>query len=165
MSVCPIEKTALLQAIVEQLQDALHTAQTAAAEARNAATHSESKAENKYDTRGLEASYLAAGQSRRVREIEEALTACQNLSLKAFGPDDPIQLGALITLEAEDGTLRHLFLGPAAAGLKVCHADQEILVITPKSPMGEALLGRHREDTVTLQAGHQTQRYDIVGVG
>ena len=36
-----------------------------------AATNEESKAENKYDTRGLEASYMAQAQSLRVSELKK----------------------------------------------------------------------------------------------
>ncbi len=47
-----------------------------------AATHEESKPENEYDTRGLEASYLAGAQAKRTAEIEELLIILKHLDVK-----------------------------------------------------------------------------------
>ncbi|MEZ4872724.1 MAG: hypothetical protein R2827_10915 [Bdellovibrionales bacterium] len=51
-----IEKSRIIQNIVEELKREFHTLAENAMEAREAAISEESKAENKYDTRGLEAS-------------------------------------------------------------------------------------------------------------
>ena len=59
-----MNKRALIKKIVARLTDELEVYFRAAHASRAEATHEQSKAENKYDTRGLEASYLAHGQSR-----------------------------------------------------------------------------------------------------
>src|SRR5690606_40067799 len=69
----PMDKTRIQTLIVDRLQADLVIARDALKASHEAATHAESKAENKYDTRGLEAAYLADGQRRRVHEIETAL--------------------------------------------------------------------------------------------
>ncbi|MFH7456828.1 transcription elongation factor GreAB, partial [Pseudomonas syringae pv. tagetis] len=81
-------------------------------------------AENKYDTLGLEASYLAAGEARRVEEIRQSLSAYRNWTLKPFDESRGIQTCDLIVVEALTGQTRCLFLGPDAAGLKVSAGDQ-----------------------------------------
>ena len=60
---------ALTRILATELEGYARSARAAHAEA----TDEQSKAENKYDTRGLEASYLAHGQSRQAAETAEAL--------------------------------------------------------------------------------------------
>ena len=64
-----MDKQSLHQALLMRLRADLELLERAAHTAREAATHEESKAENKYDTRGLEASYLGrrAGSRKSAR--------------------------------------------------------------------------------------------------
>ena len=64
-----MNKSALIKKIVEHLSAELALYHKAARATHAEATHEQSKPENKYDTRGLEASYLARGQSRQAAEI------------------------------------------------------------------------------------------------
>ena len=96
-----MNKHAVLQLILEKLSVDLDIAQRAAQTAYETATHEENIAENKYDTLGLEASYLAAGQAKRVEEIKQSLALCQNLQLqlRAYDEQRGIEVGALVGLE------------------------------------------------------------------
>lgn len=156
-----MKKPALLQAIIARLDAdlalSLHAARTAAA----GATDEQNKAENKYDTRGLELSYLAAGQGRKIAEAETTLEQFRTLTLRVFGPRDPIDLTALITLEnpAQPEIVQPLyFLAPRGGGTEVRHAGREILVITPQSPLGQQLLGRRKGDRITFGREAAEQR-------
>lgn len=141
-----MDKKQLLRLITEKLAADLEVAVRAAQTAHETATHEENVAENKYDTLGLEAAYLAAGQSRRVEEIRQALSLYRNLVLRDFDEEQGIQLTALVTLLNADGSRRTVFLGPEAAGLKIDCEGREVLVITPRSPLGQSLIGRHPGD-------------------
>lgn len=141
-----MDKKQLLRLITEKLAADLEVAVRAAQTAHETATHEENVAENKYDTLGLEAAYLAAGQSRRVEEIRQALGLYRNLVLRDFDEEQGIQLTALVTLLNADGSRRTVFLGPEAAGLKIDCEGREVLVITPRSPLGQSLIGRHPGD-------------------
>lgn len=66
-------KALLFDAIREELRAQLLRLKQAAQEAHAAATDAGSKAESKYDTRNLEASYLASGQAKQVEELADAL--------------------------------------------------------------------------------------------
>ena len=68
-------KAALLKQLAAKLEAELATIRAAAQATHAAATHPDAKAENKYDTRGLEASYLAGAQQERVAELEATLDA------------------------------------------------------------------------------------------
>jgi transcription elongation GreA/GreB family factor len=150
--------------ILEQLAGDLEIARRAAQTAYETATHEENIAENKYDTLGLEASYLAAGQARRVEEIRQALTLCQNLSLRPHDDQLGIQVGALMALEDEQGRQQWLFLAPDAAGLKVYLVGQLITVISPRSPLGKSLLGKFEGDEVEILAGGTRQQFTVTEV-
>lgn len=120
-----------------------------------AATDPDSKAENKYDTRTLEASYVARGQAQRVAELDAALHGFRSLSGNEWPPASPIATGALITLRAPAGESEHYFLGPGAGGTEVRNEGREILVITPNSPLGQKLLGRRAGDRLEVRPGRQ----------
>ncbi|WP_440091931.1 GreA/GreB family elongation factor [Pseudomonas syringae] len=156
-----MNKRDVLQLIIDKLEIDLDIAQRAAQTAYEAATHEENIAENKYDTLGLEASYLAAGQARRVEEIRQSLTLYQNWSLKPFDESRGIQTGDLVVVEAQDGQARYLFLGPDAAGLKVSAGDRLITVITARAPLGQSLLGRFEDDAVQIVINGSGQSYEI----
>jgi transcription elongation GreA/GreB family factor len=159
-----MNKQRVLQGIIEKLTVDLDIATRAAQTAYETATHEENIAENKYDTLGLEASYLAAGQARRVEEIRQALVAYQKLSLKPFDEARGIQSGDLVTLESANGAEQHLFLGPDAAGLKISVDDTLITVITHRAPLGQNLLGKLDGDELDISVNGSRQSFGITRV-
>lgn len=151
-----MDKRALVDRIIAQLTAELQRFAAAARAAQAEATNEQSKAENKYDTRGLEASYLAHGQSRQAREVEVARQQFANLPLRDFRAGDTIDLGALVELEQ---TL--YFIGPSAGGMEVMHEGREVLVITPHPPLGQALLGKRQGERISAGPG-KPRRIDSV---
>jgi transcription elongation GreA/GreB family factor len=158
-----MNKRAVLKKIIAKLTGELEVYFRAAEYARAEATHEQNKAEHKYDTRGLEASYLARGQSRQAAEIEAAIVEFQKLEVKNFSGQDEIELGALIGLEMA-GEQNFYFLGPRAGGTEIEHDKKEILVITSQSPLGEQLLGRKPGDTLQLKLGKEARAARIISV-
>ncbi|MCY1285553.1 hypothetical protein D9M68_408150 [compost metagenome] len=159
-----MRKTHLLDLIVAALEADLALAQRAAQTAHETATHEENVAENKYDTLGLEAAYLAAGQSRRVEELRQALAAYRQLRLRPFEAARGIQLGAWVVLGDEDGGEQQFFLGPDGAGLKLPCDGQAVRVISPHAPLGQQLLGKGVGDEVLLGSGRQARVLEILRV-
>ena len=156
-----MNKHAVLQLILEKLAVDLDIAQRAAQTAYETATHEENIAENKYDTLGLEASYLAAGQARRVEEIKQSLALCQSLQLRPFDAQRGVELGTLLGLEDENSRQQWLFLAPDAAGLKVDVVGQPVTVITPRSPLGKSLLGKFEGDEVEILVAGARQHFTV----
>jgi len=142
-----VDKPALHAELVAQLGLALASAQRAHAAAVEGATHTEARAENPKDTRGLEQSYLARGQAQRVAELEAAVAGAAAFAVKRFAPGDPIALGALVTV-LDDGCAKRLFLAPHGGGSSLAGGIQ---VVTPGSPLGRALLGKRIDDEASLQ--------------
>ncbi|MCK6186741.1 MULTISPECIES: GreA/GreB family elongation factor [unclassified Pseudomonas] len=156
-----MNKHAVLQLILEKLTVDLDIAQRAAQTAYETATHEENIAENKYDTLGLEASYLAAGQAKRVEEIKQSLVLCQNLQLRPYEDRRGIEVGTLVGLEDENARQQWLFLAPDAAGLKVDVVGQPVTVITPRSPLGKGLLGKCVDDEVEILVAGARQYFTV----
>ncbi|MDR6714653.1 transcription elongation GreA/GreB family factor [Pseudomonas hunanensis] len=159
-----MNKTTLLARIVETLEQDVEVLRRAAQTAYEAATAEENIAENKYDTLGLEASYLATGQARRTAEIRQALLTYQQLLPRDYDPARGIQITNLVTLEDEEGEQRLLFLGPEGAGLKIGEGAQQVTVITPRSPLGQAMLGKRIDDEVRLVVAGVAQVAVVVDV-
>ena len=143
-------RQAVLDQILAVLREELQTLTQAAQGSFAAATDPDSRAENKYDTRTLEASYVARGQARRVTELQEAVQAFTALTVTSPTPAASIQLGSLVNLQAPWGE-EHFFLGPFAGGTEVQFEGTEIVVITPASALGQKLVGRHPGDTILLR--------------
>ncbi len=113
-----MQKAQLIQQIIASLSDSLAVLQKAARASHAEATHESSKAESKYDTRGLEAAYLAGGQARQAKEILDSMKLYRDLPVRDFAPEEAIDLTALVELDA-DGTRVLYFIGPRNGGLEI----------------------------------------------
>jgi transcription elongation GreA/GreB family factor len=158
-----MNKPALVKKIIGELEKKIALYVGAANAAHAEATHEESKAEDKYDTRGLEASYLAAGQSRQMAETAAALQQFASLNLRKFSASDPVDLTALVELETKTETMRY-FIGPAAGGTEIAIGKESVLVITPQSPLGQQLNGKKQGDRLKMKIGGVLNDYRIASV-
>lgn len=158
-----MNKKTLVKKIVAQLVGELDLYIKASRAAHAEATHEQSKAENKYDTRGLEASYLARGQSKQAAETEKAIKQFEKLELKKFENGAPIDLTAVIELETKRERSIY-FMAPCAGGTEVRHEKQDLLVITPQSPLGQQLLGKKQGDKLRMEIGGNRDDYTILSV-
>ena len=156
-------KAALIQKIIASLDADLALYAQSARSAHEEATHEQSRAENKYDTRGLEASYLARGQSRQAAETLQAREEFAALPLRAFGPEDAIDLGAVVALEGAGETSVY-FIGPRSGGSEIVHQRKTVLVMTPQSPLGKQLIGRKQGDALVIEIGGSRNQYRVAQV-
>jgi len=158
-----MNKRALIQKIVTQLTRELSVYFRAAQNSRAEATHEQNQAESKYDTRGLEAAYLARGQSKQAAELEAAIAEFEKLEVRKFAADERISLGALVELEM-GGEVSWYFIGPRAGGTEVVQDNREVLVITPQSPLGAQLLDQKQGERPQLSLAGRKQPARIVSV-
>lgn len=158
-----MDKSALTAAIIAALEKELEGYARSARAAHAEATDEQSKAENKYDTRGLEASYLARGQSRQAAEVLEAIERFQALGTPEFAPGEAVDLGALVEIEDQDGRERY-FIGPRAGGLEITLGRKTVLVITPQSPLGQHLVGRKQGERFEITMNRQRRACRVASV-
>ncbi len=161
MSLMTIDKPRLITALLAMLEEDLALQTRAANLARDEAINEESRAENKYDTRGQEAAYLAESQARIATELAESIAIYRTLPLPDTRPPASIQIGSVVRLQGPDKEVLS-FIGPRAGGTDFECDGLSFTVITPASPIGRLLLGRRQGDTVYLVARGKPQAHRIV---
>jgi hypothetical protein len=147
----PLMKSLLLTHIRTELRSRLERLSKAACEAHAAATDPGSKAEGKYDTRSLEASYLAAGQARQVDELADSVRIFETLSLPNFERGAEIDAGALVEADL-NGETAYFLLVPASGGMVISHDGLEITLLTPESALYRKLSGMRAGESLDLPA-------------
>jgi len=158
-----MDKNKVWQQLFKALSQLVETAKAAAQRAHNTATDDQNVAENKYDTLGLEAAYLAQGQQQRMLECQQDLAAYQTL-VERYQDDGTIQLGSLVTLLTPNGISRYFLIGVNAGGIKLSIDGSEVLLITPQAPLGKALLNREVDDEVCLTIGGNSMVYEVTAI-
>ena len=156
-----VTKASLRDELLGRLRDDLARLERAHEAALEGATHAEARPENAKDTRALEQSYLARGQSFRVDDLRRAVTEVATMPLTAFTEATPVGLGALVTA-LEDETERVFFIAPHGGGSAL--ARGAVQVATPSSPLGRALVGRTAGDVCEIEAGGRTRELEIATV-
>ena len=158
-----MDKRAVVQMVIDQIARDLRGLISSAKATHAEATHEQNKPENKYDTRALEASYLARGQSRQVAELEKAKQEFEALGILDALPDAPIDVGALLTLKS--GKTETVYLvGPRAGGIEVVFKGTPVTVITPQSPIGQQLVGKVQGEFIVLPTDPEKRQFKIVRV-
>lgn len=158
-----MDKKNLIEIIRQKLEEDLKVLAEAARATYEAATHEESKPENEYDTRGLEASYLAGAQSKRVAEIEELIFICKNMEVRSFAKDDPIATSALVELSL-DGKKIFVFIMPKGGGMTISYENKNIQIITSSSPLGVSLLQLKVGDVAVVETNKEVKEYEVLSV-
>ena len=156
-----MDKFLLQQQVLEQLAEDLRQVEQAVRVAHETATHEENIAENKYDTLGLEAAYLATGQARRAEGIRQAMAHWRQFRPRPYDASKGIQLGALVCLVDSDDKQQQLFLGPDGGSMKLASGIQ---VISSEAPLGRAMLGKCEGDEVWIQVASIRQQFDVLRV-
>ncbi len=158
-----MNKNLLIRKLIELTKSNLQVAYDAAQSTYDIATNEESKAENKYDTRGLEASYLAGAQAERVADIKATLASYENLNIRTFTEDNKIALTALVEI-CSNGKHSLVLLMPKGGGQNIEFEQQQIQVITPASPLGKNLIGKEIGDVIQISAGDKMRDYEILKI-
>ena len=159
-----MDKELLHQTILAELNSLRQDAINSAMQAYNTATHEENVADNKYDTLGLEASYLAHGQAKRVATCEASLTAFAELKTTHFTQQTAISLGALTYLMDDNDVEQILFLSPVSGGVKVNVSGLSITLITPSAPLGKKIMGCYVDDEIDIELAGQKNHYYITAI-
>ena len=143
-----IDKAQVLQAFLRHIDALLDGLRRAQHDASDSATHEENRAESDKDTRATEASYLARGLAERVVKTQNARLAFSRLPI---GRRATVDVGALVLIDDDDSE-RWVLVAPALGGTSVAVGDVEIAVVTPKSPLGRAIMRAAEDDEVTFAA-------------
>jgi transcription elongation GreA/GreB family factor len=153
-----MDKRELRDELLRALSQTLSELERAHGATVEGATHAEAKPENDKDTRALEQTYLARGQALRVVEARTEIAEVRAMPLRAFGEGSRVALGALVEV-TEGEAARSYFIAPGGGGTRL--ASGRVDVVTPKSPLGRALLGKEVGDVIEVKLGDRLRELEI----
>ncbi|MDD3276882.1 MAG: hypothetical protein PHP93_07540 [Kiritimatiellales bacterium] len=146
-----MNKTALLRAVIAELENDLRRQQGANKQASAGATDGEARAETKWDTCGLESSYLARGHALQFKALVADLETLRTFMIPHY---DGLAIGPGALIETElDKEKMICFLLPCAGGTEVQFDEKTVSVITPSSPIGAALMDKKQGGKFSFRAG------------
>lgn len=170
-----LDKRQLLDQLRRHFEERLGNASRAAHDARDAAIHMATESEKKEDARAaIEFGGLAAGQSQRIRQAKAELEQIELMSrrdLPKAGTEARVALLSVVdvAIANEDGEEeeRTFFVLPLGAGAQLTGpgGDGFLSVITPASPVGKALLGKRRGDSIDVFIEGRVSELRVVDVG
>jgi transcription elongation GreA/GreB family factor len=158
-----MEKQQILDQLIQSVKKEIKSIEQAATMAKNVATSDETKSESKWDTRAIEAGYLAGAQEARVNELKLELQLLQETQIKHLSQDDEIVIGALVELE-HNNNARMYFLTPTAGGTLLNIDNNPIMVVSVFSPIGKEMLGLNVGDTFELTTPKEKREYSILSI-
>jgi hypothetical protein len=152
-----MNKLKVIEQVINVLKEELVLATKAQRETFEAATDEDAYSDGKYDTRSLEASYLASGQAQIVKELGSALQAFNLLRAQQFiqPPSHRASIGSLLEIKYKDSSFWYL-LGPGGGGLEVECENTMVLVLTLHSPLGRKVVTKQVGDSFELPEGEGT---------
>lgn len=99
----------------------------------------------------------------RIAEIKRLLLIYQMLPRREYSDDDHVIPSALVQLALGDH-LTYCFVSPQGGGLVTRVDGQPVQVVTPYSPLGEAILGKKVGDQVKVDLRGGSREYRIVSI-
>ncbi len=106
---------------------------------------------------------LKEADQERSAEIQGLLLMYRFLPTRKYTSEDVIIPSALVELQLGN-THAYYFVAPQGGGLVTRVQGQAVQVITPQSPLGEALLGKKVGDQINVRVRDSVREYKIVSI-
>lgn len=155
-----MKKQKILSQLIDNVRQELTGLKKAYDSTHALMTADDMKSEGKYDTRGIEAGYLAGAQKVRVSELEHDLEMLEEIKVREFSPDEEAAIGALVELEL-NGNSKKYFISPTAGGTMLQIDGEVILVISVFSPIGAEVLQLKAGDEFEIETKGDPREYLI----
>lgn len=147
-----IDKQELLREVIAQVEETLRRLGSGYAVAKQATLDSPHVMKSKREVTGIEASYLANALAGNIQEREFWLRTLKQVHLP--GAPERAALGCVVGIGRPEGPVeRRYFILPVCGGLEIFLQDgmKSVRVVTPETPVAQALIGRSVGDEVKLQ--------------
>lgn len=131
-------KDDVISNLLRQMEEKITITKSALAETNESASGDETKSEGKYDTRAIEAAYLAEAQAGQLALAEESLAIFKRFEPRNFEMTEPVGPGALVEVDQE-GEICFYLLAPTGGGLMTDYLGCDVTVITPDSRLYQEL--------------------------
>ncbi|MGE3610078.1 MAG: GreA/GreB family elongation factor [Bacteriovoracaceae bacterium] len=154
-------KELLLKELINKAKAELSDLEQAALVQKEYATDQEFKSESKYDTRALEASYLASAEAKRVEELKLEIQILEEVDLNQSKRLGEISIGALVELLHQEQK-RFYFLIPTAGGTLLNIQGTPVVVVSVFSPIGDALMGLKAGEDFEVETPRELRSYQVI---
>ena len=121
---------------------------------------SDMKQEGKYDTRAIEAGYLAGAQRKRLAEIKIDIALLEKIQIVNNKQRVVVSsiVHCLINNEKED----MFFISPSTGGINLQFGENSVHIVSQKSPLGEAILSMENGDYFEVESPKGEIEYQIL---
>lgn len=154
-----MDKELIITFLIENIELELDKAQQALESTNSYKTSGDMKQEGKYDTRAIEAGYLAGAQQKRVKELELELSLLKKLNPQVLKTKNIVSIGSIVEVESESGTIKY-FISPAGGGVTF----QGISIITNNSPMGSELMQLEIGETFEIETPSGNKEFELKSI-
>jgi transcription elongation GreA/GreB family factor len=105
---------------------------------------------------------MALAQGERAQTHAQEVSFLETFAPKPLKKSSPIMLGAIIEVE-DDEEGKTFFLAPVGAGVELTVPDGDgfVVVITPQSPFGKALMGKKLGDSVEVEVRGEVREWTV----
>jgi len=160
-----MDKSHILQILVNNIQSDHDQAKTNLESTRKLVQSGDLKAESKWDTRAIEAGYLASAQEARLKQLELELNLLRNIQNHIKIESVIIKAGSIVLLEANEEE-KYYFVTQKTGGhkIKLADLDSEINVVSLDSPIGKELSGLSAGDSFELKVNGKTHDCEVIEI-
>ncbi len=144
-------KRMILDEIVRVLEAELGRQSQANAQSNATTKFSASNADKQRDTTGFESAFLARGYAMHCMDLSHQLEKLRAMEIENFSGQE-IDVGALVEVDLDGDSDLYMLLN-CGGGTEVEVEEKTVTVITPESPLGEALMGNIEAGFVELPSG------------
>lgn len=156
-------KKRIVDTLINKVKEDIKQAEAASDSASEYVKEGDIKSDGKYDTRGIEAGYLAGAQQRRVEELKLELQLLEEIPVRDFFKNEEVSIGALVDIKF-NSQVRKYFVAPTAGGTMINIDGVTILVISTFSPIGDAVFGTKVGEEFELETPQETRVYEVMGI-
>ena len=153
------EKETLLHFIINHLEKELEKVTSHALDSKSSTRGEQIKQESKYDTRAIEAGYLAGALSKRVEEVKIDLNKTKHFLDNLPTPNGQVSLGSIVTLEDESNNFSTYFISPSIGGL--VEKKSGIHIISLHSPIAAAAITLPEGSFFEVQSPKRLKEFSI----
>lgn len=135
--------------LLTKVQDSLAQSEGYRAWAQDEANSHIGAMQSRYDTFKEEHQYLVAGYSKKIAtltEEREALSALLKSDYLTMARHATVRLASLVATEDEEGETKKYLITPCSGGETVKLNEDNVTLVTPQAPIGQALWGKKLED-------------------
>lgn len=155
-----MDKSYIKNFLIDKIKVEIELQKKIVEDTKNFKSHGDLKSEGKYDTRAIEAGYLADGQRKRLEELELDLQMLEDIPLDECSS---IQIGSVAQLE-HLGQSRWYYFAPNCGGMMVQDKEQTFLVISVFSPLGNEAVGLSSGDEFSVETPKEERHYKVIKV-